>query len=86
LQIFYTFDTAPFIKPTCHPDRREGSHLSRFRHYVASRLVEACRIYKDQAATPQEPVFCNVSIFHLWLRTNPDNKDNNDNPDNLWPP
>ena len=42
----------PFIKSTCHPDRREGSHLSRFRHYVASHLKGTCRIYKDQAATP----------------------------------
>lgn len=45
-------------------------------------MVGECRIYKDQAATLPEPVFCIVSIFHLWLRTNPDNNDNPDNIDN----
>jgi hypothetical protein len=67
--------------------RREGSHLSRFRHYVACRLVGPCRIYKDQAATLQNSNPANPD--NPGNNDNPDNIDNlnnNDNPDNLWPP
>ena len=50
----------PFIKSTCHPDRREGSHLSRFRHYVASHLARACHCSK--AAPFKGPSGCSTVV------------------------